>query len=94
MALRLAYQKRALRNLDSIYRIIAEDRPRAAAEMIGRIRGRTNDLLQFPLQGREAARPGNRELVIAGTPYIVTYRIRGDEIQILMVRHGARRPLG
>ena len=32
-----------------------------------------------------------RELVIAGTPYIVRNPVRGEEVQILGVPHGARR---
>jgi toxin ParE1/3/4 len=31
-----------------------------------------------------------RELVISGTPYIVAYRLKGREIQVLRVLHGAR----
>jgi toxin ParE1/3/4 len=35
--------------------------------------------------------PETRELVILGTAYVASYRIVGDEIQVLAVLHGARR---
>jgi toxin ParE1/3/4 len=42
----------------------------------------------------ESGRPGRiketRELVIAGTPYIAAYVIRGDIIRILRILHSAR----
>ena len=37
-------------------------------------------------------RPGTREIVVAGTPYIVTYRITEDVIEILTIRDGRRKP--
>ncbi len=34
--------------------------------------------------------PGTRELVVTGTPYIVPYRVKGQEVEVLRVYHGAR----
>jgi plasmid stabilization system protein ParE len=34
---------------------------------------------------------GTRELVIGGLPYIIPYRIRENDIEILRVLHTARR---
>jgi toxin ParE1/3/4 len=34
--------------------------------------------------------PRTRELVVARTPFVVSYRIAGREIQVLAVLHGAR----
>lgn len=44
-----------------------------------------------PHLGRAGAEPGIRELVIAGTPYVVLYRLRGSRIIISTVWHGAQR---
>ena len=48
-------------------------------------------LLDNPALGRPGRVPGTRELVVAGTPYILPYRVQGEIIQILHVLHGARR---
>jgi plasmid stabilization system protein ParE len=37
------------------------------------------------------AEPGVRELVVAGTPYIVLYRVRGPRIVIATIWNGAQR---
>lgn len=41
--------------------------------------------------GRPGRVPGTRELVIAQTPFIVPYRVRGRRIEVLRVYHAARR---
>ncbi|MGE7367549.1 type II toxin-antitoxin system RelE/ParE family toxin [Neorhizobium sp. NPDC001467] len=34
--------------------------------------------------------PGTRELVVAGTPYIVAYCVKNNRVEVLFVQHGAR----
>lgn len=41
-----------------------------------------------PLMGRRGQEPKTREFVVSGTPYIVIYRLVGDEPEILRVLHG------
>jgi len=48
-------------------------------------------LTQYPQMGREGRAKGTRELAIAGTPYVVAYRVRRSRIDILAVFHGARK---
>ena len=40
--------------------------------------------------GRVGRVRGTRELVIAGTPYIAAYRVKGRVILILRILHGAQ----
>jgi toxin ParE1/3/4 len=48
-------------------------------------------LPRLPESGRPGRVPKTRELVIAGSPYFVPYRVAGDTISILRIIHGARR---
>ncbi len=48
-------------------------------------------LRDHPNLGRPGRLTGTRELVVSGTPYVVPYRVLGDDVQILAVFHGARR---
>lgn len=48
-------------------------------------------LAKFPEQGRIGRKPGTRELVLTGLPYLGVYRIRGEAVQILRILHGARK---
>ncbi len=81
----------ALRDLEEIGDYIARDNKGAAARIVMAVLDRAEFLTAQPLLGRPGRVSGTRELVIAGTPYIVAYRVQGDETQILAVLHGARR---
>jgi toxin ParE1/3/4 len=50
------------------------------------LHGRT----EFPNIGRPGRIPDTRELVVVDTHFIVPYRVRDAEIEILSVFHGAR----
>lgn len=81
----------ALRDLEGIGDYVARDNPAAAARLIDRIFEQTAALAANAYRGRVGRAPDTRELVVASTPFIVPYRIRGDDIEILAVFHGARR---
>lgn len=81
----------AVEDLKAVRAYIARDNPSAAAETARRIRPAAHLLAEYPAAGRAGRVPSTRELVIPGTPYIVPYRVRGAEVEILRVLHGARR---
>jgi len=56
-----------------------------------RIREAVDQLSLYPFLGRSGRVAGTRELIVAGTPFIVPYRIRDDVVEILSVLHAARR---
>jgi len=81
----------ALANLDAEAEHIAEDNPVAAGRVVQRI-SRAADLLEKnPALGRPGRVAGTRELIVAETPYIVPYRVRGEVVEILRVFHAARK---
>jgi len=47
-------------------------------------------LAEFPKFGRTGRKPGTRELVFSGLPYLTIYRIHGDAVEILRILHGAQ----
>lgn len=89
--MRLRWAAPALRDLEEIGDYIARDNPAAADRVVTQILNQTDALATHPHIGRPGRVPDTRELVVADTPYIVPYRVRGDEVQILAVLHGARR---
>ena len=48
-------------------------------------------LADQPGLGRAGRVSGTRELVVARTPYVVPYRVKGEVIEALRVYHGAQR---
>ena len=67
------------------------DNPRAAYEVAQRIRVTTEFLNEHPKIGRWGRVAGTFELLIPGIPYLVPYRIKNQEIQILSVFHTSRK---
>ncbi|MBZ9996729.1 MULTISPECIES: type II toxin-antitoxin system RelE/ParE family toxin [unclassified Mesorhizobium] len=89
--MRIVWTRRYLTELEAIGDYISEHNPRAAARIVKEIHGKTSRLLSAnPFIGRTGEINGTRELVIPSTPYIVAYRVRDKEIEILFVQHGAR----
>jgi len=88
---RVRWLARALANLNAEAEFIARDQPEAAARMVQAIRQSVDLLQRHPALGRPGRVAGTRELVVAGTPYVVPYRIRENEIHLLRVFHGSRK---
>lgn len=57
------------------------DKPTAAVEFVTTISDKVGHLQEFPLMGRAGAYQDTRELVVHRN-YLVTYRVRGDEVQV------------
>jgi toxin ParE1/3/4 len=90
--LRIVWSRPAEHDLDAIAAYVAQDDPIAAARLVLRILHGSNDhLTEHPHLGQPGRIAGSRELVIAGTPYIVVYRVRRGVVEILRVLHGAQR---
>jgi plasmid stabilization system protein ParE len=66
---------------------------RGSAAAIQRLLGRIEDarrlLAEHPRSGRLGTVPGTRRIVIA--PYILIYRERGEDLDIIDIRHSRQR---
>lgn len=89
--MKLVWTREAVRDLASLRDFISKDNPAAARMVVATILDFTeSQLKQFPQSGREGRVFGTLELVIPKLPYIVTYRIKGGQLEILRVYHAAR----
>jgi toxin ParE1/3/4 len=88
---RVRWLRTALANLDAEAECIAEDNPAAPGRVVQRISRAVDLLRENPAMGRAGRVAGTRELVVAETPYIIPYRVRGDAVEILRVFHAARK---
>jgi len=80
----------ARQDLRQVFEYIAGDSPKVASKLLSVIKERAALLQDNPHMGRMGRVDGTRELVIAGTEYILPYRVKDDQIQILAVFHSAR----
>jgi toxin ParE1/3/4 len=87
----IIWRRIALNDLEGIRRYIAQENPMAGTRIRTRIRNAVEQLTDHPHLGRPGRVEGTRELVVAGTPFIVVYRVLEDRLRILSVIHGARR---
>jgi toxin ParE1/3/4 len=91
--MRLVYSPRAIRDLEQIasyYRAVAD--AGIAAEISQRIERVINRIARSPQSApRLVGRPDIRVVLVLRYPYKVFYRLRGDAVEILHVRHTARR---
>lgn len=86
----IKWHRKARQDLRHLRAYIAEDNPEAAAQVAAQILQAVERLPANPGIGRPGRVMDTRELVIAGTPYLVPYRVMGDLIVILRVLHGAQ----
>jgi addiction module RelE/StbE family toxin len=88
--MKVRWTRAALNQLHEAYDYIQLDKPSAAARIVGLIEAAADRLRLFPQIGRPSARPKVRELAIAGTPFILVYRVKNDMLEILALYHGAQ----
>ena len=88
----IRYNRRAVRDLESIADYVHKHSPDAAARVRARIENLIGGLADFPYQGTPTGEPGIRRLVATPFPYLIFYRIKGEAVIILHIRHGRRRP--
>jgi plasmid stabilization system protein ParE len=72
-----------------IFAYVAAQSDEAASRIADRIMAAGGNLARFPQIGRPSRLAGRRELVV--DQYVLLYRLRRDNVQIIAVEHGARR---
>lgn len=92
--MKVTYSRRSLRQLEVIHAYIDKRNPRAAREVMARIRELCERLGEFPGMGTQTDQIDVRMLPVVRYPYNIFYMIlpQHDEVRILRIRHGARRP--
>jgi plasmid stabilization system protein ParE len=86
----VVWTERAIGDLEDIRTYVAQDRPMAAERLAGRLFRAGNALDQKPDRGRPIG--ANRRELAHVRPYLIRYRVRRDLVEVLAVRHAARKP--
>ncbi|MGB0036196.1 MAG: type II toxin-antitoxin system RelE/ParE family toxin [Candidatus Acidiferrales bacterium] len=88
--MRIVWSATAIANLAQIRKYIEQDSPAAAARVAQRILASVERLAKHPHLGRPGREPRTRELIVAGTPYIIPYTVHSGRLAILAVLHAAQ----
>jgi toxin ParE1/3/4 len=91
----VSWSQTAAEDIDEISRFISRDSSVAASDLVDRFLQAAQQLETFPLSGRRLTIPRRREhfreLVVRDYRLIYTVSDENSRIEILRVRHGARR---
>jgi len=87
---RVIWSPATLLEILDIHNYIAADNPRAATRLADALLKLGDSLGSFPHRGRLVG--DNLRELVAMSPYIIRYEVVGDDVVILRIRHGARRP--
>jgi toxin ParE1/3/4 len=92
--MRVEYSKRAIADLREIAAYYARSGSPAVAERIAaRIQEVVAQISGSPLSGRSVVqRPGVRVVLLVNYRYKIFYRVAGETIRIIHIRHTSRRP--
>ena len=87
--MRIGWTAATLRDLEASHAYVAGDNSRAAAHEVEEILSAVDALSLHPELGRKGRVPGTRELIVP--PFVVAYRARKLDIELLVIIHRARR---
>jgi len=93
--MKVRYSPRVLAQLEEIHQYIAQHNPRAATAVVARIEELCEKLGEFPGMGAATDQSGVRLVPVVRYPYLIFYAVIAEinEVRILRIRHGRRRPL-
>ena len=91
--MKLVHSPRSLRDLEQIAAYLGERSIRGRKSVLGSIKSSIETLLLFPKVGRVVSDRGHRMVLVVGYPYVIFYRIEGNDLYVLHVRHSAREPV-
>lgn len=91
--MRIRYRARALNDLEEIYRYLEPRSPTGARNVLRTIHAAIDDIAQYPYSAERTSDPDIRVKVLGRYRYKLFYSVIGsDSIEIIHVRHTARRP--
>lgn len=90
IVVQVVWTQRAVADLQAIRAYIEQFSPLAAQRIALRLLNAGNALDEQPSRGRPVS-AGRRELATIA-PYLIRYRVKGETVEILAIRHGARKP--
>jgi toxin ParE1/3/4 len=84
------WSPRAAADLNELVDFIAADKPDAAERVGDNVYSKVERLTSTPLIGRIGILPKTRELILAPWPYIAVYKVTGDTVRVIRLRHTSR----
>jgi plasmid stabilization system protein ParE len=90
--MKVRYRQLALIDLTEIFLYLSKRSPGGAHDVLAAINAAIGDIAENPLSARKTSDAAVRVKIVRRYLYKIFHSIGTDEIEILHVRHGARRP--
>jgi len=90
--MRVRYTPRAFADREAIFEYLDQHNPQAARNVKAFIDQKIASLSYAPRRVRFVKGLGVHSFWLGRYPYIVYYRIDGDVVSVVHIRHGSRRP--
>jgi toxin ParE1/3/4 len=87
----IVWSPRAIEHLAHLRSYISRDNPQAAQRIAARLLEAVERVAEVPNLDRPGRVAGTRELVVAGTPYVIPYRVRSDRLEVIAVFHSRQK---
>lgn len=91
--MKVRYTPRAFSDLEDIRSYIAQFSPQGAGRVVAVIEKLAARLADLPDSGQPFPDLEARVLFSTRYPYRIYYRVRGDEVSVLHIRHAAQKPV-
>ena len=96
MGFRVKITPRALRDAEEIYKRVVSEAPLQGSVwfegLIDTIRSLADHPRRCPMAEGFLPAKGIRQILYGRRPYILYFRLKGNEVQLLHIRFGARKP--
>lgn len=89
--MKVRYRARALADLDDIFKYLNERSPAGALNVLRAIAEAVDGVAAQPLSARRTSDPDVRVKVIGRYRYKIFYAVEADFVEIIHIRHAARR---
>ena len=90
--MRVRYTPRAFADREAIFDYLNQFDPQAVRRVKGFIKEKIASLSHSPRRARLVKELGVHALWLGRYPYIIFYRVSENEVSVIHIRHGARRP--
>ena len=91
--MKVSYRARAIGDIDDIFNYLAPRSPIGARNVLQAIRAATKDIALFPQGAIQTSDPDIRVKILGRYRYKIFYMlVDSDTVEIIHVRHAARRP--
>lgn len=87
---RVRWRVKALQDLHGFHEWLSTVENSKPGRTVARIRAAARSMKRLGDIGRPSREAGIRELSVRNAPYVIVYRVEGDEIDILAVYHTAQ----